>query len=115
MTTIEINDNISLIAFTNQNNFFREAKGTDMILANSIDNLRERLESSNLLGISVFERDLIGNNTIHNYRDKILEEAIKLNDSFLARFFIVRYILPKHEFVYDNNKRVVGVTVYRTK
>lgn len=104
----QITDLITLIGFNNQHDFFRKVKGTDDIIVTDVNDFKLSL-NNHISRLSLIDKSLIGNNTIENNKEKIIEEFEKFGDDF--KWFIVRYNLPKIEYIYDNKPRIIGYSI----
>lgn len=103
METVLINEFIVLLAFDNENNFFREVKGDDRIaVLNYTYESFEKQFDRNKSYLSIMESSILGSNTIENSKDKIFSEVNRL--SIDKKHFIVRYKLPDVTPVYADIK-----------
>ncbi len=103
MTEIKINEFIILMAFDNENDFFRKVKGDDRIaVLNYTNESFEKQFEMNKHYLSMAESWVLGNNTMENSKDKIFSEVKRL--SVDKKHFIVRYKLPDVTPVYADIK-----------
>lgn len=102
---IKINEFISMFAFDNESDFFRKVKCDDAIAVTNKISFEETLNNFESR-FSMIELSIIGEENIENNKDKILEEYKRLSADM--KWIIVRYVLPKIEYIYDTRPRIVG-------
>lgn len=105
MRTIEINTFITIIAFDNENDFFRKVKCDDAIAVTDKCNIIDSIDKHKSC-LSIINQSIIGNNTIENNKDKILNVVNTFNSN--EKWIIVRYTIPEIDYIYDNRPRIIG-------
>lgn len=105
MRNIEINTFITIMAFENENDFFRMVKCDDAIAVTDKGNIINTINNHKSC-LSIIEQSVIGENTIENNKDKIFSVLNNLNPN--EKWIIARYIMPKVDYIYDNRPRIIG-------
>lgn len=105
MRKIEINTFITVMAFNNESEFFREVKGTDAIGITDKSNIIDTINNHKSC-FSMIEGSVIGENTIENNKDNIIRAINILTAD--EKWIILRYVMPKIDLIYDNNPRIIG-------
>lgn len=105
MRKIEINTFITVMAFDNANDFFVKVKGEDAIAITDKGNIIDAINNHKSY-LSMIDESFIGKNTIEKNKDKLLSVVNTFNPN--EKWIIVRYTIPKVDYIYDNRPRIVG-------
>lgn len=105
MKEIKITEHIFMFVFDNETDFFRKVEGSDSFAITDKVNFEDALNKHKSI-FSMIEESIIGKNSIENNKDKILQEFKELSIDF--KWIIIRYVLPKVEYIYDTQPRIVG-------
>ncbi len=105
MKEIKITEFICMFAFDNQTDFFHKVEGSDNIAITDKVDFEEAINNHKSI-FSMIDESIIGKNSIENNKDKILQEFKKLSADY--KWLIVRYVLPKIEYIYDKSPRIIG-------